>query len=145
MIALAMSEIPTVRGRPDWRAILEPYGFSPPSRTDWLTPRHVRYLYFMELGEMVKVGVSRDPKQRLNAFRAGQPRGLHLRSTIALPAVLAFQTERRVHAALSDHAAGREWFKLRAKDANAIARPICARAEAAAARLIECGFWHDQP
>jgi hypothetical protein len=138
-----MAAVPmTKQGYPDWVAILTPFGFKPPCRALWLTAEHVRYLYFIQSGDLVKIGISGDPEKRIEELRRGSPLGLRLHGSIKLPAVLAFQTERRVHEALADHAVGREWFRMAAKDARRAAQPFCTLAKKAGERLFECGFWN---
>lgn len=128
----------TWSGRPDWNRIFAPFGFNPPSSAFFHLPNMVRYIYFIQSGDLVKVGVSSDPKARLKSFRAGAPNGLMLRGTIEVPGILAFQTEKRIHAELKHVAVGREWFRISPREARSVAKPICARAKAAASRFWEC-------
>lgn len=109
----------------------------------WLRAHHVRYLYFIQTDDLVKIGISGDPKQRIDDLSAGFPgRTLKIRRTVELPAILAFQTERRVHDKLKEFSVGREWFRMDPIEAKAAAVPICQLAHRAATELDRKGFWY---
>ncbi|WP_197458481.1 GIY-YIG nuclease family protein [Brevundimonas sp. GW460-12-10-14-LB2] len=83
----------------------------------------------------MKIGIAWDVKRRLHQLRAGCPDGLRLAGKIAIPSLLALQTEKKVHTALASHAIGREWFRTSPKEARATAAPICKIAHQAADAL----------
>ncbi len=127
-------------GYPDWPAILAPYGFNQPTLNGNLKWRDVRFIYFVQCDQLTKVGLANNVKQRLHDLRLGSPRGLYLRGTRAVPRVLAMQIEKRIHAALKEHAIGREWFRILPALARREAQPVIDRAWAAYDRLTELGF-----
>lgn len=106
-----------------------PFGFRIMSMTGDRGPRDALYIYLIQSGDMVKVGVSNNPK-----------RGLYLRGSYPVPAVFAYQVERQIHAALKDYAAGREWFRVTSATARAAAKPIIKRAFDAHYALMETDF-----
>lgn len=115
------------------------FGFSLPTIPGRRRVTDMRYIYFIQSGDLVKVGMTNDVQQRLKAFRLASPRGLYLRGTREVPALIANQTEKQIYRALKDHAVGREWFRMQAKDARAVAEPIIDRAFAAWRKMIDDG------
>ncbi|WP_354042028.1 GIY-YIG nuclease family protein [Brevundimonas sp. UYEF29] len=83
----------------------------------------------------MKIGIAWDVTRRLHQLRAGCPDGLRLAGKIAIPSLLALQTEKKVHTALANHAIGREWFRISPKEARTTAAPICKMAHQAADAL----------
>jgi hypothetical protein len=90
---------------------------------------------------LVKVGMAKDVRQRLESFRLGAPRGLVLRGSRKAPACLTRQVEKKIHAALAVHAVGREWFRTTPEHARTTATPILAAAHKAWGRFKADGFW----
>lgn len=124
-----------------WRAILEPYGFNPPGihrDSHAFSPGDI---YFVTLGDLLKVGKSIDVTRRMKDFRLGCPVGLRLRGRLFVPRPMLRQAEMHIHAALAPYARGREWFAMDAKDALKIARPIATRARRAVEALDKAGYF----
>ena len=93
--------------------------------------RKRRTLYVIQSGEFVKVGIATNMKSRLFDLQLGNPLLLRVRMQRTIPAALAIQVEQLVHAALSEHAIGREWFRVDAAVAVRAAQPILRQAERA--------------
>lgn len=127
----------------EWDAILTPLGFKRPGHSESRKTHDQRFIYFVQSGEFVKVGIAYDVKRRLVELRAGAPRGLVLRGQRAAPAAFARQIERQAHTALKDFAIGREWFKTTAKHARSVTEPIIQRAVQAHAALLGAEYYRD--
>lgn len=91
-------------------------------------------LYFVVSGDFVKVGLATNLTERLFTLQLGNPLELRLAARRTIPKALDIQVERAVHAALTDWAIGREWFRLDAKSAVKMADPIVKKANVAAQR-----------
>ena len=80
------------------------------------------YVYFMEDGEYIKIGVSTDPTSRLRQIQTGNPRPIGVWLAWGYcSAKNAFQTEAWLHARFADKQTIGEWFKLdKADRANII-------------------------
>jgi len=92
------------------------------------------FLYFIESGEFVKVGLAEDLKKRLFSLQLGNPLELRLVAWRTIPRALSIQTERAVHAELVDFAIGREWFRMDGRTAVKRADPIVKKAHATVLR-----------
>jgi hypothetical protein len=68
-------------------------------------------LYGIQSGTLIKIGVARDMRRRIEQFRLYNPHPLKIviRRSIFLRYV--FQVEKRTHALLEQHACGHEWFE----------------------------------
>jgi hypothetical protein len=125
-----------------WQMILEPYGFNPPGLHCDSHPRSPGDVYFVTLGDMLKVGKSINVPERMKAFRLGCPVGLRLRGRLHVPRPMLRQAELHIHKALAPYARGREWFAIDAREALKIARPIATRARRAVEALDKAGYFY---
>lgn len=94
----------------------------------------------------VKVGIARDPNERLSNLQIGCPDELTLHHTIRLPAGSVQEVETATHQALKEHHRRGEWFNVDADHAfhtvTEIAVPIVARrAREISGRRIEAVEW----
>lgn len=121
------NRVPSATAYTSLRKALEPHGFKPPVWHSECRYGDTRFIYFVSAGDLVKVGIATDVDARLAGLRAGAPVGLKLRGTREVPRLFGIQIERQIHAALSEHAIGREWFKITPKEARAFADPVVKR------------------
>lgn len=70
----------------------------------------IPWVYGIQSGLFIKIGVSNDIGQRLKHFQAGNPHPMRLVIRRQIPE--AFWLERRLHAILASHSIGREWFMI---------------------------------
>lgn len=140
------ADLPLARGGwPDWSAVFAPLGYNTPSGPADRRLSDRRSLYFIQCDDFVKVGIAFDVGRRLEDLRIGDPYGrLRLHTKWWLPALFARQIERRVHAVLDAHAAGREWFLMPVGDAMALAKPVVEHGRAVYAYAKRLGFWDER-
>lgn len=79
----------------------------PPSRKE-KNPREPGFIYFLRVGELVKIGYSNRPTRRLKELRTAM--GVEFDAFLAVRGVRA--DERIIHEALEKHRRHREWFVL---------------------------------
>lgn len=77
---------------------------------DYSPPLSARYVYGIQSGEFIKIGVATNISQRLNAMRLLNPHPIKVILRRRLCA--AFYCERKMHEILEPKAVGREWFKV---------------------------------
>lgn len=64
-------------------------------------------VYFIKCGNFVKIGFSKNPRERLNCLQTANPNKLKLIATIKGN----FKTEKGLHEAFSKYRHNREWFR----------------------------------
>jgi hypothetical protein len=75
------------------------------------------YVYIIACGDMVKIGVSKAPDERLKTLRTGMPETPYLVRTRLLPNRRdAYSLERRLHGLFRDHRTNGEWFRVPAQE-----------------------------
>lgn len=87
-----------------------------------------RKLYFLRCGDYLKVGVADDIVARVRIFKIGNPYPIALDAYRTIPATLAIQIEKAVHAALSHNRHEGEWFQIEKSEALKIADAIIKKA-----------------
>ncbi|MBN9472080.1 MAG: GIY-YIG nuclease family protein [Bosea sp.] len=87
------------------------------------------YVYFLAVGEFVKIGFSRSPSERLTNIRRSAPADLD--AYVAIPGRLAF--EKKLHKHFADERSNGEWFRLSDRLRSSMAK-------AASGRLKEGDF-----
>lgn len=69
-----------------------------------------RYVYGIQSGQFIKIGVTMNIAERLNDFRLSNP---HKLTVVYRRKVLgAYHCEKKMHEILNDKALGREWFDV---------------------------------
>lgn len=64
------------------------------------------YVYFIDSGDAIKIGISKDPEGRLKQLQSA-----HWRKLIMLGAMQGFEyTEIALHKKFAEHSLAREWF-----------------------------------
>jgi hypothetical protein len=82
------------------------------------------YLYLMEAGPFVKVGMSRKPDNRVRELRTGASHRIELREQFKLPKPGARTKEAACHRLLKPFRSSGEWFKVRLEVAEAVIRHV---------------------
>jgi len=83
------------------------------------------YVYVLQCGEYVKVGVAVDVHSRVEALQAGNPYPITVAVKLPLESKLnALLCERTIHSCLSAYAHQREWFKCPADHAAKVATAV---------------------
>lgn len=78
----------------------------------------VTCVYLAKVGNMVKVGITKNPENRARTLQTGIPEPLSMPYIAVLPRrSLAATIERRVHAQLAHRRAMGEWFRIDIEDA----------------------------
>lgn len=98
------------------------------NRRDYSPPLSARFVYAIQSGEFIKIGVATNIPQRLNTMRLLNPHPINLVMKRRLCA--AFYCERKMHEILKSKAVGREWFKATVEE-------VLAAADIGAAYAIE--------
>lgn len=94
----------------------------PEDEWDLFDPSELRRVYLISNGLHIKIGVSIDPRSRMEALQTGS----------SLPLVLVqdmeggFDLEARLHARYKDQRVRGEWFALDPQDVEEIVRGCCA-------------------
>lgn len=90
-----------------------------------------RFVYLMERvgSEVVKVGISRAPEERLRAMQTGHPDRLSIVRTWFLGFREARTVESIVHRVLADHRLAGEWFSVSAEQAEAEIETVITRTD----------------
>jgi len=82
-----------------------------------IAPINTTHIYVMESNDLVKIGISNDPKARLATMTTGSPIIIELVWKLELPRPLAHTAERAAHIVLAER--GRwshgEWFNCTTK------------------------------
>jgi hypothetical protein len=86
---------------------------------DYSPPLAPRYVYGIQSGDFIKIGVAVNISQRLHTIRLANPHPIKLVLKRRLCA--AFHCERKMHEILKDKAIGREWFKATTEEVLAAA------------------------
>lgn len=113
-----------------WEREIAGLGFTPPYNAH-RSAGEITDLYFVAFEDLLKIGISTDIDRRMRELRMGCPRGLTLRKTRKVPRCFARQTERLVHAALSDCRFEGEWFRVDLDRALSVADPFIRAARSA--------------
>lgn len=79
--------------------------------------RYVTWLYGIQSGLFIKIGITKDIKNRLREMNLYNPHPCKV--VIRRQLEEAGKVERRMHAVLAPYAVGREWFMVDAKLAKA--------------------------
>jgi hypothetical protein len=78
-----------------------------------------RWVYGVQCGQFIKVGVAKDIDKRLHSMRLLNPHPVSVIYRRKMKA--AFYCERKIHAILADKAIGREWFEVSPDEVKAAA------------------------
>lgn len=84
-----------------------------------MSDQYSMYLYGIQSGLFIKIGVSRDIPQRLNHMNLYNPHPCKV--VLRRLCTDTFWVEKRMHAVLAPYALGREWFMIDAALARATA------------------------
>jgi hypothetical protein len=84
------------------------------------------HLYVIVCGQFVKVGISRDVRQRVHDLATANAEPIVVESTFSVPPDKARAIEAKVHAALAEYKARKrsEWFKVDVAEAVRVAAEI---------------------
>lgn len=122
----------------DWCDQERYHGFKPPRRSEpwdaWIK------IYLLSAGDFIKIGVTNDVVRRTKTLQAGCPFPIVALSIRSVPTVVAFQVERRVHAALKPHQAHGEWFRADAAEAKRLVHIEIVKAKSAMEKWVRDGF-----
>src|SRR6478609_9752339 len=77
----------------------------------------VPWLYGIQSGDFIKIGVALNIRVRMEQFRGGNPHPI--KAVLRRQHKEAYRLERYVHAHLKDKAVGREWFRITVAEARA--------------------------
>jgi hypothetical protein len=102
----------------------------PQPMTDWVA-KHWVYVMAGAANSPIKIGISRNPKQRVASLAAGNP-DIRLVAKRQVRGCMAKKVEMHVHRRFEAHSIGREWFKLRVSDVLPAIVEEIARSNAAA-------------
>jgi len=80
-------------------------------KTRGVPPQNHTYMYCLKSGAFVKIGLADRPDERAAILSLGNPYGIEIVETWALPRSVSKIIEMAIHRRLSEHAVGREWFK----------------------------------
>jgi hypothetical protein len=76
------------------------------------------YIYAIQSGQFIKIGLARNLKRRLYAMRLHNPHELRLMAHRVIPVRWAHRIERCAHRLLAEQTIGREWFACTAEQAR---------------------------
>lgn len=122
------------------------------SLVDYSPDSRSRYVYGIQSGQFIKVGVASNVDDRLRTMRLSNPHPLVV--IFKRKMLAAFYCEKKMHEILADKAHGREWFHatpaevlaaaevgtLYARELHALARKRTDRSRRADARLTQATF-----
>jgi hypothetical protein len=86
---------------------------------DYSAPLAARYVYGIQSGQFIKIGVATNVAQRMKAMRLLNPHPLKIVLKRRLCA--AFYCEKKMHEILAQKAVGREWFEVSVEEVLAAA------------------------
>lgn len=87
--------------------------------------REPTWVYLMQCGEYVKVGIANDVNRRLLDLQVGNPYPIHVRRKFKHQSRLhALLCERTIHAILDDARHYHEWFSCPIERAETVARAV---------------------
>jgi len=86
---------------------------------DYSPPLSARYVYGIQSGQFIKIGVATNMSKRLSDMRLANPHPLKVVLKRRLCA--AFYCERKMHEILKPKALGREWFNVSVEEVLAAA------------------------
>lgn len=97
----------------------------------------IPWLYGIQSGLFIKVGVAQDIPQRLNTMNLYNPHPCRVIARRQTP--FAYAAEKRAHKALTPYAIGREWFTADAELVRAVFTLVINQVKSEHARwIVEC-------
>ena len=101
---------------------IQEWGFEPEG-CDYSYPISNTFLYFIcdENAQYLKIGISKDPEDRLKNIQTGNP----LKLILLLKFYATPQIENKLHSALKKHQLSGEWYSLVNKKIVATLKDLC--------------------
>lgn len=102
-----------------------------------------RYLYAIQSGRFIKVGVAVSVADRLHTMRLANPHELKVVYRRKMRA--AYHCEKRIHEALRERAVGREWFEVSVDEVRAAITIGLAHAREVRCNTVEKYYYTGTP